>query len=84
MTHTPETNDIVKLTFDDPKSPITGTVTEVDPDPTPHGVSMLFIITTPSSDHDILYAEDNDNWAAVSLHEANTTLGENADWEPVN
>jgi hypothetical protein len=86
MCELPETDSFVEVTFEgnfEEQSPIQGRVVEVDADPEIYATDRLFIINDSVGSRDVVYAEgvdEGEDWANVTLRNANTLLGENASW----
>lgn len=86
MVECPDVNDFVELTFEGEfgsQSPIQGRVLDVEEDPDVLSTSLMIVVNDEPGGREVVYGEgvhEGEEWANVTLRNANTKLGENADW----
>ena len=87
MSESPAVNDFVELTFEGEfggQSPIQGRVLDVGVDPDIHATDMMFVVNDEPGGREVVYGEgmiDGEEWANVTVQNANIKLGENAEWQ---
>lgn len=86
MVESPEVNDFVELTFEGEfgsQSPIKGRVLDVDKDPDVLSTSLFIVVNDESGGREVVYGQgvhEGEEWSNVTVRNANTKLGENAEW----